>query len=85
MSFIEIYQKDFKYKHNLSFTVNTSMDSKQTNDEKSKTNKNKKVCFNGVEIIEVESYKAYNQLTGLQLESTEKNMSDCKVCNCVTF
>ena len=82
MSFIKIYQKDFTHKHNLSFTVNTSMDSKQTNDEKSKSNKNKKVCFNGVEIIDVESYKAYNQ-NNVCFQSLEDNI--VKSCNCNLF
>ena len=42
----------------------------------------KTVTFNGVEIIDVESYKEYNQMNVLQLESLEKNSNICKECNC---
>ena len=71
-----------------SIADNSSIDTKQTNmtnDEKGKIYK--KVTFNGgVEIIDVESYKLYNQSNTLQLESLEENCSGgCKVCNCDIF
>ena len=66
----------------------SSIDSKQTNmtnDEKSKIRKT--VSFNGgVEIIDVESYKIYNQSNILKLESLEQNCNgECRVCNCNIF
>ena len=81
MSFIGNFPKDLK---NTNLTDYSSIDSKQTNitDERQKSNRNKTVCFNGVEIIDVESYKEYYQINELKLESTEKNMNDCRVCNC---
>ena len=39
--------------------------------------------FNSVEIIDVESYKKYNQEGILKLEAIEKSsIHECKVCNC---
>ena len=84
MSFIEILSKK---KTNIS--EHSSIDSRQTNvtnittEEKPKSKK--KVYFKGVEIIDVESYKEYNQMTVLQLESIEKNVTICKECNCTIF
>ncbi len=90
MSFIEIYSKEKKHKKRLKFTHSSidsgSGQSNSTNDEKQKKIKFKTVNFNGVEIIDVESYKVYNQLNNVvQLESIDNNQSDCKVCNCLTF
>ena len=81
MSFIENLSKDIKKTNLIDYT---SIDSRQTNitDEKQKSNKTKTVCFNGVEIIDIECYKEYYQTNELKLESTEKNMNDCRVCNC---
>ena len=63
---------------------NSSIDTKQTNStnyEKDKIHKN--VSFNGgVEIIDVESYKLYNQSNIVKLEALEQNCVECKVCNC---
>ena len=84
MSFNRIYSKDIRGKK-ISLIDYSSIDSRQTNtttDEKPKHIKMKTVTFNGVEIIDVESYKEYNQMTGLQLESLEKNSNICKECNC---
>ena len=50
--------------------------------EKPKKNKNKKVYFNEIQIIYVESYKAYNQ-NNVCFESLEGNI--VKSCNCNLF
>ncbi len=84
MSFNRIYLKDIRGKK-ISLIDYSSIDSRQTNtttDEKPKLIKMKTVTFNGVEIIDVESYKEYNQMNVLQLESLEKNSNICKECNC---
>ena len=64
-----------------------SFDSRSTNQtiESKKSKKNKMVSFNGVEIINVESYKEYNKLEGdLQFETIEKkNSGNCNECNCI--
>ena len=77
MSFIENLSKS-KIKTNLSYY--SSIDSIQTNittDEIKKLKKIKTVSFNGgVEIIDVESYKEYNQSGILKLETLEKNCID---------
>ncbi len=48
--------------------------------------KNKIVSFNGIEIIDVESYKKYNQMPIITLESIEKKClqgyHECK-CNII--
>ena len=69
-------------KAKTSSTEFSLIETKQTiSDEKQGLNKIKKVTFNGVEIIDVESYKRYNQDGILFLESLEKNcMDECK-CN----
>ena len=42
--------------------------------------------FNSVEIIDVESYKKYNQERILKLEAKEKSgIHECKDCNCIIF
>ena len=75
-------------KENASNIVLIPLESKPTyessnfSEEKSIKNKKRKVTFNGVEIIDVESYKIYNQEGNLTLESLEKNgLNECKVCN----
>ncbi len=79
-------------KENTSNLVLIPLESKPTyessnfSEEKSNKNTKRKVTFNGVEIIEVESYKIYNQEGILTLESLEKNaLNECKVCNCNMF
>ena len=79
-------------KKNASNIVLIPLESKPTYEssnfpeEKSNKNKKRKVTFNGIEIIEVESYKIYNQEGILTLESLEKNaLNECKVCNCKIF
>ena len=89
MSFIRKFQTNIKNKKTFNGEF-SSFISKQTNEtsyEKLKPNKSKTVNFNGVEIIDVESYKSYNQLSGtVRLESLENNIiQDCKSCNCIIF
>ncbi len=79
-------------KENILDEVVISLESKPTyessnlSEEKSDKNKQRKVTFNGVEIIEVESYKLYNQEGILTLETLEKNaLNECKVCKCKVF
>ena len=79
-------------KDNASNIVLIPLESKPTYEssnfpeEKSNKNTKRKVTFNGIEIIEVESYKIYNQEGILTLESLEKNaLNECKVCNCKIF
>ena len=51
--------------------------------EKVLTTKNKTVNFSGIEIIEVESYKEYNKISTLTLESIEnKCIQACHECKC---
>ncbi len=88
MSFINKIPKELIKKRNKSW-VYSSFDSKQTNitsKEISKEIKTKKVFFNRVEIIDVQSYKKYNQTCNLKLETIEKNTIDeCRICNCSIF
>ena len=68
----------------------SSIDTNQTLDRfsliKTNININKKVAFNGVEIIDVESYKKYNMKGNLILENDENSsLNDCKSCNCNIF
>ena len=55
--------------------------------EKDRTTKyNKSVSFKGIEIIEVESYKKYNQIPILTLESIEANcVKAYEECKCDIF
>ena len=73
MSITERYKnKLFKMKHSQEFY---SFDSRTTNQtiETKKSKKNKILSFNGVEIINVESYKEYNKLEyDLQFETIER-------------
>ena len=84
MSFIVKLPKDSKRKSNVDYSSIESKKTNFTNNEKNKLNKIKIVSFNGgVEIIDVESYKIYNQLGTLKMEALEKNsVNECKVCNC---
>ena len=88
MSLVKIYSKKLKKTkiNNIDFS---SFDSNQTNiskDENLKQNIIKTVFFNSVEIIDVESYKKYNQEGILKLETIEKNsILECKDCNCTIF
>ena len=87
MSFVNNSKKLNKTK--ISIIYSSSIDSKQTNisnDENLKQNIIKKVFFNGVEIIDIESYKKYNQEGILKLEAIEKSsILECKGCNCIIF
>ena len=54
--------------------------------EKVRFTKNKTVSFKHVEIINVESYKKYNQIGILSFESIENNCSKvCDTCDCDIF
>ena len=89
MSSIDKYKKQ-NYKSIRASLGFSSIDTNQTSDRFSliKTNIfiNKKVAFNGVEIIDVESYKKYNMKGNLILENDENNsLDECKSCNCNIF
>ena len=89
MSFIRKFQTNIRNKKTINgdFSSFISKQTSETSYERLKPNKIKNVNFNGVEIIDVESYKSYNQLSGtVQLESLENNIiKDCKSCNCILF
>lgn len=85
MSFIVNFSKDLNHRKSNSIDY-SSFDSKQTAERSIKLNNNKKVYFNGVEIIDIESYKKFYQSGNLKLETIEKNIfDDCKSCNCTIF
>ena len=85
MSFIVNFSKDLTHRKSNSIDY-SSFDSKQTAERSIKLNNNKKVYFNGVEIIDIESYKKFYQSGNLKLETIEKNIfDDCKSCNCTIF
>ena len=58
-----------------------------TTEDKNKTRKSKTVSFGDTEIIEVESYKLYNQLDELSLEDIERHHIRCcgNHCKCEIF
>ena len=65
----------------------SSSDTKQTNMtnyEKSKIHKTASF-HGGVEIIDVESYKLYNQSDMVKLEALENNCDEYKAFNCFFF
>ena len=83
--------KNKKLKYKLNY--NEELYSASTNDknydfntistiEKLRLTKNKNVSFGKIEIIDVESYKKYNQITILSFESIEsicnKSYEECK-------
>ena len=87
MSSIHNLSKKLNRKNRLflgfsSFDSNHTSASSILDGEKPKKNINKKVFFNGVEIIDVESYKLYNQ-KDLCFESLENNTIED--CNCNVF
>ena len=89
MSSIDKYKKK-NYKSIRASSGFSSIDTNQTLDRfsliKKNKYKNKKVAFNGVEIIDVESYKKYNMKGNLILEKDENtNLNDCKSCDCNIF
>ena len=87
MSYIYDLIKKLDRKNKLN-AVSSSLDSNNTsasstlNGEKQKKIINKKVNFNGVEIIDVESYKLFNQ-KDTTFESLESNTVES--CNCNVF
>ncbi len=87
MSYIYDLTKKLDKKNKLN-AVSSSLDSNNTsasstlNGEKQKKIINKKVNFNGVEIIDVESYKLFNQKDTC-FESLESNTVES--CNCNVF
>ncbi len=80
--------------NNEIFSISTSIEDKimdlntlsTIEKEKGRIIKSKTVSFKGIEIVEVESYKKYNQIPFLSLESIE---SDCiktyEECRCISF
>ena len=72
------------------FTI-SSKDEKNINtisiDDKGKLTKSKSVTFGEIEIIDVESYKKYNELDELSLENNEIGcMKRCGIyCQCNLF
>ena len=74
-----------KIKSNDFFSIETKQTQEENSldEEKLKVKKIKRVSFNGVQIIEVESYKKYNQEGQLIFESLDKNCLD--ECNCSIF
>ena len=89
MSSIEKYKKK-NYKSIRASLGFSSIDTNQTLERisliKGNFYINKKVAFNGVEIIDVESYKKYNMKGNLILENNENsNLNECKSCNCNIF
>ena len=86
MSFTgKLRTKLFKRRNN--FTEFYSFDLKSTNwtyKEFNKIKSKKSVSFNGVQIIDVESYKEFNKLDETQLEGNDFHISrECKDCNCI--
>ena len=87
MSYIYDLTKKLDKKNKLN-AVSSSLDSNNTsasstlNGEKQKKIINKKVNFNGVEIIDVECYKLFNQKDTC-FESLENNTVES--CNCNVF
>ena len=85
--------KNKKLKYKLNY--NEELYSASTNDknydfntistiEKLRLTKNKNVSFGKIEIIDVESYKKYNQIKILTFESIESNcLKACDNCRCV--
>ena len=86
MSFTENFKnKLFKKRNNYTkFYSFYSRTTNQTFEELTKRKKNKTVSFSGVEIINVESYKEFNKLDGIQIETIEFHITkDCKECDCI--
>ena len=85
--------KNKKLKYKLNY--NEELYSASTNDknydfntistiEKLRLTKNKNVSFGKIEIIDVESYKKYNQIKILTFESIESNcLKACDNCRCM--
>ena len=90
---MSIMNKNKKLKYKLNF--NEELYSASTNDknydfntistiEKLRITKNKSVSFGKIEIVEVESYKKYNQIKILTFESIESNcIKACDNCRCM--
>ena len=85
--------KNKKLKYKLNY--NEELYSASTNDknydfntistiEKLRLTKNKNVSFGKIEIIDVESYKKYNQIKILTFESIESScLKACDNCRCI--
>ena len=72
----KLLKTPLKEDKNSDFNTNSTI-------EKVFTTKTKSVNFNGIEIIDVESYKKYNQISTLTLESIEnKCIQACHECKC---
>ena len=54
--------------------------------EKERISKSKTVTFGKIEIVDVESYKKYNQIHILTFESIESTcIKACESCKCIIF
>ena len=94
MSFLVTHKRKNKKKATINYE---ELYSASTNDrnydfntistiEKERLTKNKTVSFGNIEIIDVESYKKYNQVRILTFESIESNcMKAYDFCRCVCF
>ena len=81
-----------KFVANNDYFSVSSMDEKRLNRntistvEKERLTKDNTVQFKGIEIIEVESYKKYNQMPILSFESIESNcLKTYEECKCGIF
>ena len=70
-------------------TASKELDNNNTisSEEKEKVKTKKVVAFGEIEIIDVESYKKYNQLDILIFEDRENSCMECygNFCNCEIF
>ena len=86
MSFVASLKKEKNRKTFPDFNSFYSNQTNSTNNESQRISNLKKVYFNGVEIIDVESYKRFYQIGILKLESLENDSSSiCKNCNCAIY
>ena len=86
MSFVASLKKEKNRKTFPDFNSFYSNQTNSTNNESQRISNLKKVYFNWVEIIDVESYKRFYQIGILKLESSENDSSNiCKNCNCAIY
>ena len=82
LSFTKSFSKTISTATKESDNINTI-----SSEDKEKVRKTKVVSFGEIEIIDVESYKKYNQLKELILEDKENCWIKCydNFCNCGIF
>ena len=69
---------------NYDFNTISTIEKLRLTIEKLRLTKNKNVSFGKIEIIDVESYKKYNQIKILTFESIESNcLKACDNCRCI--